>query len=134
MSNDESEESVTESRELARDALRTKPSKRWWENSLWIWGVQVGMLGIWALLAGYIVLWLDAHNDNRYLQKTDYQRDTLVFMDRYRENRESDRKEREVLRSSFSQDNGNLSRQLERFQQQIDTMSSDIKSLLRGQK
>ena len=115
----------------AKAALRAARRKPWWENSIWIWVFQGLVAGAVMLMLGYITLWMDNHNDVRYVPKVDYKRDVDNSTDRFKDYRESAKSDRDAIRSSAIQDKQDLGKILDRQQMQLDTISNDIKSLLR---
>lgn len=127
------EDDDEDQRQIVKEALRS-PRKPWFENALWLWGFQGVTLLIISLIAGYVVFWMDAHNDLRYVRRPDYDKDNVVFLERYRDNREGDRKDRESIRQVQIQDKVDLNKRLDRQEQQLDTIANDIKALLRNNK
>lgn len=128
-----SPEDNLDERNLAREALRSA-AKPWYENALWIWAFQGIIAAAIVLLLGYVVFWMDAHNDLRYIRKPDYDKDNQAFVERYKDNRDNDRKDREAIRQVQIQDKIDLNKRLDRQELQLDTIANDIKALLRTNK
>lgn len=126
----EEDDDSREEKKLAREALR-HGRKPWYENPMSFWIFQGTAAVMMALVLGYIVFWSDAHNDARYLKALDYSEKMASFMDRYKENRANDKADRDAIRSDQQKVTSDLNKRLDRFEQQQDTMSGDIKTLLR---
>lgn len=77
--------------------------------------IQVSILSLLVFLAGYVILWADRHNDERYVTKADYARD-----------RESD----ERLRTQI---NTGITWRMDQTDKKLEEISADIKALLRRQ-
>lgn len=129
----ESTEDSREEEELAKAALRPV-AKSWWQNPLWMWTFQGVVAATCALMVGYVTLWMDSHNDTRYVIRNTYQKDNEIFMERYKDNRENDRKDREAIRNENIRSGVDINKRLDRQEIQLDTIASDIKNLLRQAK
>lgn len=118
-----------EERTLAKAALRSR--RPWYNNAILMWATQGVIVILLGLILGYVTLWMDTHNDARYIPRPEYKRDEDTFLERYKDNREVDRKDRESIRQASAQDKVDLSKRLDRQESQLDTIAQDIKSLLR---
>ncbi len=78
--------------------------------------IQVSILTVVVFLAGYVILWSDRHNDERYVTQADYQKD---------------RRNDEEIRKEVS---GGLKWRMDQTDKKLEEISNDIKTLLRQQK
>lgn len=65
------------------------------------------------LFVSYTTLWLNSHNDERYIKKSDYQKDL------------------DIIKNASSRERMEFQKRLDRQDSVLDTISSDIKSLIR---